>query len=214
VSASKSDRDWVAWHGPYDVEGSPLHARLQLVQARIREALDAAKPGSIGVISACAGQGRDLLPVLAVHPRGADVRARLVELDAGNAEAARAAVAADAITGVDVITGDASNTSAYAGAVPADLVLFCGIWGNVPDVDVARSIEVLPMLCAPGATVLWTRSRHEPDLTVAIRRWLPAQGFEELSFDAPSDVWVTVGAHRFVGPPADYKPGVRMFTFV
>jgi hypothetical protein len=34
------------------------------------------------VISLCAGQGRDLLGVLADHPRREDVRARLVELDA------------------------------------------------------------------------------------------------------------------------------------
>ena len=35
--------------------------------------------------------------------------------------------------------GDASTTSAYRGAVPADLVLACGIFGNVSDEDIQRA---------------------------------------------------------------------------
>ena len=73
-------RDWREWHTAYDGD-TPLTQRLAIVQARIADALDAAPPGPIRVISMCAGQGRDLLGVLADHPRRADVRARLVELD-------------------------------------------------------------------------------------------------------------------------------------
>ena len=52
-------------------------------------------------ISVCAGQGTDLLGVLADHPRAGDVRGRLVELDPRNT----AAIAAP--PGIEVVTGDA-----------------------------------------------------------------------------------------------------------
>ena len=46
---------------------------------------------------------------------------------------------------------DAGTSDAYAGAVPADLVLACGVLGNVTPDDVAATIAFLPRLCAPGA---------------------------------------------------------------
>jgi hypothetical protein len=56
--------DWQAWHEKYDDPASSLARRLRVVQARIREALDACPPGRVRVVSLCAGQGRDLLEVL------------------------------------------------------------------------------------------------------------------------------------------------------
>jgi hypothetical protein len=44
---------------------------------------------------------------------------------------AREAAKKAALGGVEVITGDASIPSAYDGAVPADLVLVCGVFGNI-----------------------------------------------------------------------------------
>ena len=85
--AREGPRDWHDWHAAYDRE-STLHRRLEVVRRRIGEALDASPPGEIRVISMCAGQGRDLLPVAAAHRRRDDVVARLVELDARNAEIA------------------------------------------------------------------------------------------------------------------------------
>lgn len=76
--------DWQAWHDTYDVPDSWMARRLRAVQDRIREALDTAPPGPLRVVSVCAGQGRDLVDVLADHPRRDDVAARLVELDPGN----------------------------------------------------------------------------------------------------------------------------------
>jgi hypothetical protein len=78
--------DWARWHDRYD-EDSPLARRLVVVQERIRELLDRAPAGPIRVVSICAGQGRDLLPVIASHARRDDVRARLVELDPRNVAA-------------------------------------------------------------------------------------------------------------------------------
>jgi hypothetical protein len=206
-------RDWRAWHGAYEAD-TPLRRRLALVQGRIRACLDAAPAGPIRAISACAGQGRDLLGVLAEHPRGRDVAARLVELDPRNAAEARAAAAAAGLAGVEVVAGDASTTSAFSGAVPADLVLLCGIFGNVVEADIARTIALAPSLCAPGATVIWTRHRRAPDRTPWIRERFAEAGFRELGFDAPEGEWFGVGTHRLEGPPARFEPGLRLFTFV
>jgi hypothetical protein len=206
------DRDWQAWHTPYDEAGSAIADRLIVVQRLIAEAITAHR-GPMRAISACAGQGRDLLGVLADHPRGNDVTARLVELDAGNASAARAA--AEPFAGVEVVTGDASTTDAFAGAVPADLILMCGVFGNVSDEDVKRTIDLLPTLCAAGATVIWTRHRKPPDLTSSIDHWFNLAGFDWLTIESPPDhPWVGVGAHRLRIAPQPFRPKTRMFSFL
>ena len=142
------------------------------MQRHIGAALHAAAPGPIRVVSLCAGQGHDLIGALDGHPRAADVQARLVELDPHNCDAARAV----APPGVDVLCGDASDTTSYAGAVPAELVLACGVFGNISDDDIVRTIETIRSLCAPGATVIWTRHRREPDLTPEVRAVVPRRG--------------------------------------
>jgi hypothetical protein len=200
--------DWVDWHRAYADPDSPLHRRLQIVQAHIRAALDAAPSGPLRAISVCAGQGTDLLGVLADHPRAADVQARLVELDPHNAEAARAAAPA----GVEVVTGDAARLAAYSGAVPADLVLVCGVLGRIGERDTANAIRLLPQLIATGGTVVWTRHRRPPDHTPRIRRLLRRAGFEELAFDAPADEVFTVGSHRHAGAPPPLDPQARLFS--
>jgi hypothetical protein len=203
-------RDWHAWHREYDQPGSRLSQRLAAVQACIRDALDRMPPGPIRAISACAGEGRDLLGVLAGHPRAADVTARLVEIDPDLA----ARAAAHAPPGVDVVCADASTTSAYRGAVPADLVLVCGVFGNVALPDIEHTVRSLPSLCAPGATVVWTRHRRPPDRTIDIRRWLDEAGYEEVAFVASDELLFGVGAHRLVAPPLPYAPDVPLFAFV
>ena len=104
-------RDWYAWHAAYDQPGSDLQQRLGVVQQQVAAALSRAPTGRIRVVSACAGQGRELLPVLGCHPRRPDVSARLIELDARNAAAARAHAAA-----VGAIEADAKLTPAERAA--------------------------------------------------------------------------------------------------
>jgi len=203
--AIMTERDWITWHDHYDTPGSSLGRRLAVVRERVRLALDA---GAERVVSLCAGQGRDLLPVLAAHPRRDRVRALLVELDEDNARIAERA----APGGVEVVCGDAALTDAYVGAVPADLVLACGIFGNIGDADIRRTVATLPQLCAPGATVIWTRGRHAPDLMPAICDWFEQDGFERVHLD--SDGRYGVGVHRYTGPPRPLEPGVRMFAFL
>jgi len=198
--------DWQRWHEAYD-EDSSLARRLAVVQGRIRELLDRAQPGPIRVVSLCAGQGRDLLPVVAAHPRGPDVRARLVELDPRNV------AAIPPLPDVEVVCADAALLSAYEGAVPADIVLACGVFGNVTAEDIRRTIEHLPMLCARGAAVIWTRGASDPDLRPAIRGWFAEHGFEEGFFLAEPGSF-GVGVHRLAGEPQALDPAVKLFTFV
>ena len=208
------DQDWLAWHRPYDDPASPLSQRLATVRRRITDHLDAAPHGPIRVISVCAGQGRDIIGAARDHPRRPDVTGRLVELDPRlTAMAADAARAADLHT-LDVVIGDASTTDAYAGAVPADLVLVCGVFGNVSGEDIAHTIRRIPSLCAPHATVIWTRSRRPPDYTPAMRGWCVDAGLEEVGFDTSEGTEFSVGTYRLARPPDPFEPGVRLFTFV
>jgi hypothetical protein len=202
-------RDWREWHAEYDDPSSRLSRRLAIVQQCIRNALDSMPPGPIRVVSMCAGEGRDLLGVLVDHPRASDVTGRLIELDSELAGRA----AARAPVGIEVVCGDASTSDAYAGAVPADLVLVCGVFGNISDADVEHTVRRLTSLCAPGGTAIWTRHRREPDLTVSVRAWFAEAGFDEVAFVGSDDFLFGVGAHRLAVAPAPFAPGVRLFTF-
>jgi hypothetical protein len=210
-------KDWLEWHRQYDRPATGMAARLAEVQRHINAVLDQAPAGPIRVVSVCAGQGRDLLEVLPGHPRAGDVRARLVELDARNVALASAAAASAGLGQVEVVLGDASVTTAYEGAVPADLVLVCGVFGHASDDDIHRTVDLLAMLCAPGATVVWTRGGFQPDLRPTIRSWFTAAGFEDLGLTTGpggrAGDW-GVGVNRLRAAPAPYEPGVRLFTFV
>lgn len=204
--------DWLAWHADYDVPGSPLAQRLAVVQGWIRQALDQAPPGPVRVLSMCAGQGRDLIDVLSVHPRGLEVTARLVELDPRIAAAARQRAVAAGLPLVDVVTGDAALTGAYTGLAPAHLVLACGVFGNISTQDIQQTIAGCTRLCATGGTVIWTKSRQPPDLIPQICQWFAQHDFELAGVSDPGPSWA-VGAHRFTGRPGPLLAGERMFTF-
>lgn len=201
------------WHDGYADPTSPHSQRLAAVQQLLASALDAAPPGPVRLVSMCAGQGHDVLGVLASHGRRGDVTARLVELDEGNAAAADAAIEAAGLAGVEVHRGDAASTDAYLGAVPAEIVLVCGVFGNISPDDIRRVIDHLPAFCAPRATVLWTRHRRPPDLTGPVRDWFARAGFEELAWVAPPDQHWGVGAARLVTTPAPLPAGEHLFTF-
>ncbi len=215
--------DWVAWHRPYADPVSSLSRRRRLVQRHVSAWLDAL-PGSglpPRVVSACAGDGRDVLEVLAGHPHVASVDVLLVERDERLAAMASSCAREHALDRVRVRVADAGSTDAFADAVPAGLVLFCGVFGNVADEDVRATVQHLSMLCAPGALVLWTRGRAQvgpggdgADLTSSLRGWFDEAGFAETSFDAPEDATFSVGATRLVVEPAPMAPGTRLFTFL
>ena len=205
--------DWSQWHESYARPGSGLGDRLAAVKAEIERHLDSTAPKSVRVVSACAGDGRDLLGVLAARTDADRVTALLVEYDEG--------LAADAVdmahqlpAEIEVRRADAARSDVYQHSVPADLVLLCGIFGNVSDADVQTTIEASTQLCAPGAEVIWTRHRNDPDLTPSIREWFVAAGFEEVAFIAPDgDKW-SVGVHRLVADPRPLTSGAHWFTFL
>jgi hypothetical protein len=206
--------DWYAWHDLYNDPMTGLARRLAMVQERIRAALDEAPPGPLRAISLCAGQGTDVIGALAGHPRRHDVTARLVELDPRNTEVARRLAAEAGLGQVEVVTGDASLASQYADMVPAGLVVACGLFGNLTDADIEATIGYCTQLCATGGTVVWTRGRWEPDMSLRMCTW-----FEERSFER---VWLSgdtvpgrqrVGAHRFTGTPAPLAENAVMFRF-
>lgn len=117
-----------------------------------------------------------MIGLLASHPRRDEVTAMLVEADPQNAAPARRGAAAAGLDQVQVRQGDASRPQTFADALPADALLLCGIFGNVSDVDIERTAAAAPALCAPGATVIWTRHRRPPDLTLRIRAWFTDAG--------------------------------------
>jgi hypothetical protein len=204
--------DWSEWHDAYARADSGLGERLEAVRAHIHRRLDETAPRPVRVVSACAGDGRDLLGVLGGRSDADRVTAVLVEYDAGLAERARDN-AGELAARVDVRQADAAQSDAYLGAVPADLVLLCGVFGNIPDADVRATIEAAPQLCAPGAEVIWTRHRHEPDLTPSIRDWFANVGFEEVAFVAPEDDHWSVGVHRLTTEPRPLEQGRHWFSF-
>jgi len=204
---------WWRWHLDYDDPASALSRRLDVVQRRIRDAVEDAPMGTIRLISVCAGQGRDVLGALDQHSRAADVVGRLVELDDANARAAVSALSTSGLTGIEVVRADASVTDAYGGAVPANVLLLCGVFGNVSDADIERTVRNASRLCASGAVVIWTRHRRPPDLTDAIRDWFEQSQFVEVAFDSPQDQSFAVGTHRLVGDPLPFAHGLRLFEF-
>jgi hypothetical protein len=207
-------KDWHAWHAAYDDPATALSRRLRIVQDAIAGWLDA-RPGELRALSACAGEGRDLLGVLAARPDAARVSARLVERDPRNVSAARRAIVTAGLSRVEAVEGDAGLMASYAGAAPADLVLLCGVFGNVAEVDIERTIRATPALCAPGARVIWTRSRRAPDLTPRVRAWFAEAGFAEEAFHAVEDTRFSVGVGRLTGPTAPFASAPeRLFTFL
>jgi hypothetical protein len=201
--------DWEQWHRAYDDPGSNQSRRLTVVRKRVSLVLDELAPGPWTAVSMCAGQGRDLLPVLAAHPRGRQVRARLVELDERSVAVARR-VADPATT--EIVQGDAGLAAAYAGLVPADLVLVAGVLGNLVDADVRRTVAACTAFCQQGGSVVWTRHRGEPDPVPVVCGWFEELGFERVFLTDPA-LGFSVGVHRQTRPPVAFT-GERIFTFV
>jgi hypothetical protein len=207
-------KDWVAWHAAYDDPSSPLSARLRRVRSHLSDAIDQAPAGRIRLVSLCAGQGHDVLGILPHHPRRDDVHAVLVEADARNVGLARRAAAGQGLSLVEVRHADAGVAGSFADALPAGILLLCGIFGNVSDRDIQRTVQAAPVLCHAGATVIWTRHRRPPDLTPQVRAWFADSGFDEIAFDALETTALTsVGVHRLRSAPADALPDHRLFTF-
>ncbi len=206
-------REWVEWHRGYGA-GLPRAGRLAAVQRMIGELFDRAPPGPIRVVSLCAGDGRDLLGVLATHPRAPDVEGRLIDLEPALVEEGRRAISRLPVRNLEFVEGDAALADSYTGCAPADLVLACGIFGNLSDEEVHRTVRHLPALCTRQGSVIWTRGRFAPDLTPRIRTWFEEAGFEEREFFAVPESTASVGHDVLLREPASRTWEGRLFTFL
>ncbi len=113
-----------------------------------------------------------------------------------------------------MVTGDASSTDAYRGAVPARLVLVVGVFGNLAVEDIERATGFPARMCAPGGTLVWSRNRKVPDVFPRVCGWLEKRGIER-GWESGPEASQGVGVHRFTGgAPDPLPPGERMFTFV
>jgi ubiquinone/menaquinone biosynthesis C-methylase UbiE len=192
------------------------------VQSMVRAALDeipgpATHREPIRVVSLCAGQGRDVIDVVATHPRGPEVSALLVELDPALVAFAReraAAAGPGVAERIRIVQGDASQSHWYADDVPADIVLVCGVFGNISAADIKHTIQAMRGFCAPGGHVVWTRHRRPPDLTPTIRADFAEAGFAELAFEAPEGTVAAVGHQRLDREVAPFDPDQQLFDFV
>ncbi len=197
--------DWVAWHEAYDSPTGSLARRLERVRHRLAEALDAAPRGAT-VLSLCAGDGRDLLGAALAAP---PARAVLVELDPDLAN--RASEAAADRAWADVRCADATDPAVFADVLPVDVLMACGILGNVDPDEVPAIARGFAGLVQPGGVVIWTRGSGEPDRRNDVRAAFIEAGFEETAFDGAEDVF-GVGVGRLVRPAP--PPRAPLFTFV
>lgn len=208
--------DWDRWHDPYSDPTSGLSRRLLVIKAALNNWLENTAPRPVRLLSVCAGDGRDVIDVLAARDDASRVDATLLELDPRNVQRARHAIADAGLPTVQIRQCDAGLLPEWASATPADLVLLAGVFGNVADHDVKTTIAALPQVCARDAVVIWTRHRRDPDLTGPIRTWFNDAGFAEISFTAPADAIFSVGVHQLVAdppPPGVPAPAPTLFTF-
>lgn len=205
-------RDWIKWHQGYDHPDSLLSQRLVVVSQMIREALDIAPPGEIRVLSLCAGDGRDLVLATFDHPRVADISGLLVELNPQLAQQAATNVI-KVNANLRVKNADAGDTGEFRNALPIDLLLLCGIFGNITNEDIQRTITAVPAICRSGATVIWTRHRREPDITPKIRGWFDAAGCNPTKFVSPGIDSFAIGCERRMTTTDETQLPERLFAF-
>jgi hypothetical protein len=178
--------DWYEWHRGYD-ESTALKLRLEAVQRHIIDALDRAPTGPFRVLSICAGDGRDLIGALRDHPRRNDAIGTLLELDPRLVEQGRAlAAGANLRAQVHFDCADATRGNAYEGRIPCQLMLACGVVGNLAPDTTPAFIRLASAVCATGGTLIWTRllsANTRASHTTVVRRLLAGAGFKEIRAD-------------------------------
>ena len=72
-----------------------------------------------------------------------------------------------------------------------------------------------PQLCAPGATLLWSRGLDGSDRNNQIRTRLAEAGFAELDYGTSGgEDAAALGVARYNGPPVPLRLGLPLFTFL
>ena len=206
--------DWSSWHDEYENPDSELNARKRAVQAHVVAITEQCPIGPVTVVSICGGQGREVIGALENHPRRGDVGGRIVELDEANSGFAREWAQRAGLNRLEVITGDASVSDAYAGLPPVDLVVISGVFGHIDRVDRQRLFDFLQQICREGASVVWTYFNRYEQWTRELREDLTDRQFAEESVQVLEGEYAfVVGRNRFVGPTGQFIPGAKLFTF-
>jgi hypothetical protein len=196
----------------YEDPASALSQRLDAVVSLLRNYLDNALAGKIMVLSLCSGEARDLRDAAAGHPRASDLVGRVIESDPVLSARATERLAAVA-PHVESRCADATDPREFADLLPVDVLLLCGIFGNISDDDIQATIAAIPELCRSGACVIWTRHRRAPDLTPSVRTWFDAAGCVSTGLVSAGVGGFAVGAERFAGTPMRMSRSEPLFTF-
>ncbi len=164
------------------------------------------------ILSLCAGDGRDIVPVLVERPPEQRPKLVLVELDPELAAAAQQRVA-EADVSATVVVGDAGLSVTWRKHLPVDLLMLCGIFGNVPDADIQQTISTAPAMLARSGLVIWTRGAlRERDLRPQVRQWFGDAGFDEVAYEGEPGGY-GVGVNRHTDPMAIEPLPPRLFAF-
>lgn len=174
--------DWLQWHEGYATAGSPQSQRLPVVVRRLTKALSLVASPSPRLLSLCAGDGRDVISALADGP-DRPVAATLVEKDDVLAGRARMAANAARLTGLQVRCADAGTIASFADVLPVDVLMLCGIFGNIQLESVRHVVDTVPRLVRSGGFVIWTKGGRPPDRRPDVRGWFAAAGMAEVAFD-------------------------------
>jgi hypothetical protein len=205
-------RNWAAWHAEYDDPTSRLSRRLAVVRSRLDEVLDKVTSPDPRLLSLCAGEGRDVIPVLSSRASGGRVGAVLVELDSELADRAVAAAKLADLPKVEVRCADAGDPASFRDVLPVEVLMLCGIFGNVEHNTVRGIAQAVPAMVTRDGYVIWTRGGGEPvDHRPEVRRFFTQAGLPEVSFDGePETYGVGVNQVTIASPPLlDH----RLFAF-
>lgn len=206
-------RDYVKWLDRYDDPDSPLSWRLRMVQEWLHKDLDSRR-GQVEIVSVCAGDGRDIIDVLQTRHDADRVNVVLLEAHPDVADLARQRARDAGLDRVEVRTCDASMTSSYVGAVPADIVLLVGLLGNMSHEDVSATIDATPQMCRRAATLIWSRGRDLDDINDRVRRQFTDVGFTEQDYAASDQrTRPAAGLMRYHGQAIPLELDRRLFTF-
>ncbi len=218
---SGSDQDgilsiasWDSWHEEYEKEGSELHLRKTGVQQNVAAIVDQSPAGPITIVSICGGQCREVIGALENHPRRADIRGRLVELDEHNAAFAAAWAKRVGLDNLEILNGDASVAASYQGLPPVDIVVISGVFGHINTDDRIQLIGFTRQLLRKGGYVVWTSHSLGGGKVELIRELFRDQNFSEQSHTTlPGKFGFTVTRSQYEGDPVPFDPAAKFFTF-
>jgi len=166
------------------------------------------------LLSLCAGPGRDVVPVVTPRAASSSISALLIERDEELSRRATEAAASFGLSTVEIRCADAGDPASFSDVLPVDVLLLCGILGNIEHGRVKDVIDVVPHLLAKDGYVIWTRGASEPDRRPEVRSWFCAAGLAELSFDGPPETF-GVGVNQLVAGVWDTRRQLpsRLFSF-